>query len=55
MREYTPENCEKVAWEIVDAMELEDLRQCVFDDIYDLMHNNRECFDLNVESLGDDK
>jgi hypothetical protein len=49
--EYTSENCEKVAWEIVDAMELDDLRQMVFEDLYDLMNHNKECFDLNVESL----
>lgn len=49
--EYTNENCENVAWQIVDAMELDDLRQFVFDDLYDLMIHNRECFDLNVETL----
>ena len=53
MRQHTSENCEAVAWEIVDAMELDDLRQYVADDLYDLMNNDQECFNFNVASLGD--
>lgn len=51
MIEYTQENIEKIAAEIVDAMELDDLCQYVYDDLVALMENCRDTFELNVESL----
>ena len=52
MMEYTPDNCENVARQIAESMELEDLIQYVVDDLYAVMLDSQECFDVNVESLG---
>lgn len=49
--EYNTENIEKVAAEIVDSMELDDLCQYVYDDLVALMDHCKETFQLNVESL----
>lgn len=51
MLKYTQENIEKIAGEIVDAMEIDDLCQYVYDDLVALMENCRDTFELNVESL----
>ena len=53
--EYTTENIEKVADEIVNAMELDDLCQYVYEDLVSLMGHCKDTFDLNVESLDWDK
>lgn len=48
---HTQENCEKVAIEIAESMELEDLIQFMVDDLYAGMIDDKELFDLNVEGL----
>ena len=50
---YTPENCEKLARDIAESMEIEDLIQYVVDDLYDVFMEDRDSFELNVESTGD--
>ena len=49
--EYTQENIEKVAEQIVDGLDLKDLCQYVYDDIYATMEKDEEMFHINVESL----
>lgn len=48
---HTPENCEKIAYEIAESMEREDLIQFMVDDLYAGMIDDKELFDLNVEGL----
>lgn len=49
--EYTSENIEKIANEIVEHMEIDDLCQYVYEDLVELMENCKDTFDLNVKSL----
>jgi hypothetical protein len=49
--EYSNENCEKVAWQIVHTMKFEELQQFVFEDLYAIMTQDQEVFEVNVESL----
>lgn len=48
---YTHENIEKVAEEIVESMELDDLCTYVYEDLIYLMEGCEDTFQLNVESL----
>jgi len=53
--DHSPKNCEAVAWAVVDCLELEDLQQIAFDDIYAVMIDSQELFELNVENVGQDE
>ena len=48
---YTKENIEKVAEQIVDGLDLKDLCQYVYDDIYATMEKDEEMFYISAESL----
>ena len=49
--EYTSENIEQVAEEIVGNMSLEELKNFVYDDLYGLMLEDEEVFYLNLEKI----
>lgn len=49
--EYTSENIEQVAEEIVENMSLEELKNFVYDDLYGLMLEDEEVFQLNLEKI----
>ena len=49
--EYTKENIEKVAEQIVDGLDLKDLCRYVYDDLYAIMDKDEEMFYINVESF----
>lgn len=46
--EYTPENCENLARQIAEGMEIEDLIQYVVDDLYDVFIEDKDCFEANL-------
>ena len=47
--EYTDDNIELVAQEIVDSLDLKDLMSYVYDDLCAIMDKDEEMFHLNVE------
>ena len=48
----TPENCEKLANYIIGEMTLDELQQFAFDDIYSLMLDDKEIYEINMEVYG---
>ena len=51
---YTDENVMAVAQKIVDAMDLKDLMNYVYDDLCALMDKDEESFNCNVDHFGID-
>ena len=49
--EYTSENIDQVAEEIVGNMSLEELKAFVYDEIYGEMLEDEEVFQLNLEKI----
>ncbi len=51
---YTDENVMAVAQKIVDAMDLKDLVNYVYDDLCAIMDKDEEMFNCNVDHFGID-
>jgi len=49
----TPENCEKVANYIVGVMTLDELQQFAYDDIYSIMLEDNDIYEVNREVYGE--
>ena len=49
----TADNCEKLANTIVDSMSMDELRQFVFDDVYNIMLEDNEVYQANLEHYGE--
>tara|TARA_R100001244_G_C5068402_1_gene110735 strand:+ start:23 stop:217 length:195 start_codon:yes stop_codon:yes gene_type:complete len=49
----TPENCEKVANYIVGSMTLDELQQFAYDDIYSIMLEDNDIYEVNREVYGE--
>ena len=49
----TPENCEKVANYIVGGMTLDELQQFAYDDIYSIMLEDNDIYEVNREVYGE--
>jgi len=49
--EYTSENIDQVAEEIVNNMSLEELKAFVYDEIYVRMLEDEEVFKLNLKKI----
>ena len=49
----TEDNCEKLANTIVDSMSMDELRQFVFDDVYNIMLEDNEVYQANLEHYGE--
>ena len=49
----TPENCEKLADNIVRGMSIEELQQFVFDDVYSIMLEDKEIYESNLDTCGE--
>ena len=49
MKAPTPEQCEKLAEIIVDGLGGDELRQFVFEDIYSIMREDKDCFFSNLK------
>ena len=49
--EYTSENIEQVAQQIVDDMSAKDLMEYVYDDLYGEMLEDEEVFQLKLEVI----
>lgn len=49
----TPDNCEKLANIVVDSMSMDELRQFVFDDVYNIMLEDDEAYHANLEHYGE--
>ena len=48
----TPENCEKLANYIIGEIPLDELQQFAVDDIYSLMLDDKEIYEINMEVYG---
>tara|TARA_Y100000361_G_scaffold21088_1_gene16431 strand:+ start:72 stop:224 length:153 start_codon:yes stop_codon:yes gene_type:complete len=49
--EYTSENIDQVAEEIVNNMSLEELKEFVYSEIYGEMMEDEEVFQLNLKKI----
>ena len=49
--EYTSENIDQVAQQIVDDMSVKDLMEYVYDDLYGEMLEDEEVFQLKLEQI----
>ena len=50
--EYTCENIEKLADEIINSMDFEQLQEYVYDDLIAQMINDKPTFEENAKELG---
>ena len=47
--EHTPKNCEKVARDIAESIDIEALKQIAFESIYEAILDSEELFLINLE------